>query len=230
MEHDNEPSDAHSLEDLLHRRYSCRAFLETPVPLETIRRILTIAQRTPTWCNTQSWRVWLTGPVATRELASALQERARSGRWAGYDLEEPLYEGVSLDRRREAGYGLYSALGIDREDREARRLQALENYRFFNAPNYMVVTAERALGSYGILDCGAYVGNVLLAAEAVGVASIAQGAVARHSDYLRSHFGIGAERVIVCGVALGFADEEHPANQFRTTRATIDEAVTWCGI
>jgi hypothetical protein len=45
------------LEELLNERYSVRAFLPKPVPRETIEHILTVAQRTASWCNSQPWQV-----------------------------------------------------------------------------------------------------------------------------------------------------------------------------
>jgi len=45
---------------------------------------------------------------------------------------------------------------------------------------------------------------------------------------LRAQLGIGTERTIVCGISFGLADPDHPANQFRTRRAPIADAVRWC--
>jgi nitroreductase len=91
----------------------------------------------------------------------------------------------------------------------------------------LLVTSERALGTYGVLDCGAWVNNFLLAAASHGVATVAQAALAQRSALLRSWFGIAEDRHIVCGISFGYADPEHPANRFRTTRAPLHEVVRW---
>jgi nitroreductase len=91
----------------------------------------------------------------------------------------------------------------------------------------MIVTSERDLGVYGAVDCGLYVGNLLLAAQSLGIATIAQAALARCSPFLHSYFDIPDTRTVVCGVSFGYADGEHPANGFRTRRADLSEAVTW---
>jgi hypothetical protein len=55
-----------------------------------------------------------------------------------------------------------------RGDREAYAKQGLENYRLFGAPHVAIVTSDEALGTYGAVDCGAYVNNFLLAAQSLG--------------------------------------------------------------
>ena len=84
-----------------------------------------------------------------------------------------------------------------------------------------------ALGVYGAIDCGAYVGNFMLAASSLGVASIAQAALGAFPDFVRAHFGLPAERRVICGISFGYEDGAHPANRFRTTRAALPEAVSW---
>lgn len=216
------------LEQLLKARFSCRAFRPEAVPRATIRRILDIAQRTATWCNTQPWQVTLTMPPATERLRAALYRRAVEDAPSGSDLPWPReYRGVYLERRRETGFALYEALGIGRADMAARQRQVLENFRLFGAPHLALITSDEALGTYGALDCGAYVANFLSAAQACGVGAIAQAALAHHSEFLRGHFGITDDRLVVCGISFGFADETHPVNGFRTSRASAEDAVSF---
>lgn len=90
-----------------------------------------------------------------------------------------------------------------------------------------IVTSDEALGVYGAIDCGAYVSNFALAARGLGVATIAQAALASYPDFIRSHFQLPEQQRVVCAVSFGFEDTTHPANAFRTTRAAIDDAVRW---
>lgn len=212
---------------LLHSRYSCRAFLPAPLPRATIERILAAAQRTASWCNAQPWQVYIASGDTLQTLRSALQARVASGPPAP-DLPWPReYRGVYQERRRECGLGLYDAVGIARGDREASARQAAQNFTMFGAPHVAVVTSDEALGPYGAVDCGAYVANFLLAAQSLGVASIAQAALAAYPDVLREVLGIGVDRTVVCAISFGTADAGHPANQFRTTRADPATAVVW---
>lgn len=221
-------TDAAALERLLGARRSCRAFLADPVPEPMIRRMLALAQETASWCNTQPWQVAVTLPPATQRLAGLLHARASAEMPAASDIPYPReYRGVYLRRRRETGFGLYSALGIAREDAAARARQSLENFRFFGAPHLALITTDEALGTYGAVDCGGYVATLLLAAQALGLGAVAQAAVARDSAFWHGELGIGPDRVVVAGVAFGWPDAADPASRYRPARATLDEAVAW---
>ncbi|GAA1970649.1 nitroreductase [Nocardioides panacihumi] len=220
-------TDYDALDGLLARRRSCRAYLDREVPRADIERMLALAQRTASWCNTQPWGLVVTSGATTKELGEVLVDAATRGA-RGSDLPGPAaYEGVYQDRRRESGHGLYGSLGIERNDGPARSRQALENFRFFGAPHTAIVTSDRQLGTYGAVDCGAYVGNLLLAAESLGLAAVAQAAIAMVSGAVREFLRLPDDRVVVCAVSFGYADEGHPANAFRTSRAALDDVVTW---
>jgi nitroreductase len=217
------------LENLLTARHSCRAFLSTPLPRVTIENLLSIAQRTPSWCNTQPWRVHIVSGAVLDEFRGHYVGRARQSEGSA-DLELPLaYRGEYLARRRECGIALYSSLGIAREDKVRAAEQALENYRFFGAPHLAVISTERDLGAYGAVDCGGYISVFLLASASLGIAAVPQAAVAMHSAFVREFLKIPDGRQIVAGIAFGLERTDHPSNAFRTTRADTDDVVTWVG-
>jgi nitroreductase len=216
------------LEELLGERYSCRAFRPDPVPRPTIERILKAAQRTASWCNSQPWQVVIASGEAKERFRRAIYSTASSGAPEDGDFPFPReYRGVYLERRRESGFQLYNTLGIARGDKNAYAKQALENYNFFGAPHVAVIHTDEALGIYGAIDCGAYVGNFMLAAQALGLGTIAQAALARQSGLIRGHFKLGDDRRVVCGISFGFPDHDHTINSYRTSRAGLAETVTF---
>ena len=218
-----------TFERLLDERHSCRGFRANPVDKTVIERILKIAQKTASWCNAQPWQLIITCAAETVRFRNLLTEYA-AGHSAQPDIPFPReYRGVYLKRRRECGFQLYDSVGIPRGDRQASARQAMENFRLFGAPHVAIVTTDEALGPYGILDCGAYVSNFSLAARSVGVATIAQAALAAHAPFIRKFFDLPTDRLIVCGISFGYEDESHPANAFRTSRAPLPETVTWVG-
>jgi nitroreductase len=220
-------SDAEMLKRLLSTRHSCRAFLRDPVDDDLIARILGISQRTPSWCNAQPWQVIITKGTATERFRTALCDYVTKNPPAP-DMAFPReYRGAYLQRRRTCGFRLYEAVGVARGDREAYAKQGFENYKLFGAPHVAVITSDEALGTYGAVDCGAYVNNFLLATQSLGIASIPQAALASHSKFVREHFGLGDDRLVVCGISFGYEDRASKANSFRTSRASLDEVVTW---
>ena len=216
------------LEELLHERYSVRAFLPESVPRETIAHVLEVAQRTASWCNSQPWQVVIASGEAKERFRKLIYAEAAAGANDEHDFTPPReYRGVYQERRRESGFQLYNTLGIIRGDKAAYARQALENYNFFGAPHVAIIHTDEALGIYGAIDCGAYVGNFMLAAQALGLGTIPQAALARHSGLIRRHFNLGDDRRVVCGISFGFADTAHKVNSYRTTRAGVADTVTF---
>jgi nitroreductase len=218
-------NDAQVLERLLAERWSCRGFTDEQVPRDVIERLLTIAQRTPSWCNVQPWQLVITSGEETVRLKEAL---LRSFDWSGSDFDFPAgYNGIYRERRRESGWQLYDAVGVTKGDREASALQMLRNFEFFGAPHAAIITTDADLGVYGAIDCGLYVESFLLAAQALGLGACAQAALAAGSPFLHEYFDLPETRKVVCGIAFGYADPDHPTATYRTSRASLDEVVTF---
>ena len=215
------------LEDLLLRRWSCRAFLPDSVPRESITDLLRLAQRAPSWCNTQPWDVIITHGQGTERFRRELSAYARNGQMKP-DLPMPEdYQGKYLERRRECAAQLYESLGIARGDRERSAAQASKNFELFGAPHVAIITIDAAQGLYAAVDAGVYVGHFLLAATAMGLSTIPQAALAVYSPFVRDYFGIPEDRRILAGISFGYADITHPTNGFRTSRAGVEEVTQW---
>lgn len=215
------------LDEILDNRFSCRSFTSDPVPQETLEAIFASAQRTASWCNSQAWQVDLLTGASRDALSKRLVDHvATSGQVTDVPWPGP-YEGAYRDRRYECAAALYESIGIARDDKMGRLGQMLENFRFFGAPHVAIITSPAALGTYGVMDCGGYVANLLNAATAHGVGSIAQAAIAGYADVVRDELGTPEDRWIVCAVSFGNVDPEHPVNGFRTTRADLADVVTW---
>jgi nitroreductase len=224
---------AEQLEALLAARHSCRAFRPEPVPQPLIERMLAMAQRSASWCNSQPWQAIVTSGAATERVRQALFAHAEADQMAGerVALAQPdfpfpahdAYQGVYRERRREVGWQLYRSVGIAHGDRAASLQQALLNFSLFGAPHMLMITSERDLGVYGALDCGLYLSNFMLAAQSLGVATVAQAALATYAPLMRELLDIPENRVVVVGASFGYADATHPANGFRAERAAVSE-------
>lgn len=217
-----------ALEAIVRARRSCRAFLPTPVPRKDVERIFELAQRSPSDCNIQPWHVYLVEGHRLDAIREALHAEAVAEAPSSADIG-PIerYSGEFLERRRDCGWSLYGALGILRGDREASHRQALENYRFFGAPNAAFLTSHASTGERGIFDTGIYLGNLLLAMEAASVAAVPQAAIAFRAGTVRRFIPIPGEQRLICAVAFGYARRDHPVNLFRLGRAPLEESVTF---
>ncbi|WP_415402285.1 nitroreductase [Tateyamaria sp. SN3-11] len=216
-----------SLLATLQARFSCRAFLPDPLPKDTISQIVQAARHTPSWCNAQPWQLIVTTGAATDTFRDALYAAASTTAPAP-DLPWPEgYPGIYGERRRACGFQLYDAVGVEKGDRTASAAQMMENYRLFGAPHVAIVTAPSVLGPYGAMDTGGFVTAFCLAAQTLGVATIPQAAVAAQAPFVRQHFDIAEDRMILCAISFGHADPNHPANSFRTERADPGDIIEW---
>src|SRR5579863_7928014 len=215
-------------EQVLRTRYSARKFLPREVEPDVMQKILELAQRTASWCNTQPWHLVITRGAATDRFREAMTAHVLSGVPPEPDFAFPeRYEGIYRSRRVRCGVQLYESLSIAREDKAAARVQSLENFLLFDAPHVALLTTEAALAFWGGVDCGLYINSFMLAARSLGVDSIAQAALASHPDFVREYFGLPENRKLVCGISFGYADDHHAINRYRTERAQVADAVTF---
>jgi nitroreductase len=215
------------LEALWRARTSKRAFRPEPLPRATLLELFSAAQRAPSWCNVQPWRVAITEPPKTGALSAALIAAARSSP-PHAELPFPVeYPSPYREQRVACGIALYRAMGIAREDTAGRFDAWLRNYALFDAPHVAIVACDRRLGPYALVDVGVWLGYVLTAAAALGIDTCPMASVAAYPDVLRAHLPIAPTDAILFGLALGRADEEAPANRCRTTREPVDANVTF---
>lgn len=220
-------TDFETLNRIATERYSCRAYKPDPVPRETIQNIVQVAQKVPTWCNAQPWKLTITEGAGTQRFGAALYDQAMSNA-PDPDIEWPkAYPGTLGERRRACGFQLYDALQIPKDDRAGRAAQMMENFRFFGAPHVAIVTTPAVLGTYGAVDCGGFVAVFTQAATAQGLGTIAQGAIAAQAPFVRDFFELPEDEWVLCAISFGYPDTNHPANAFRTDRAAVGDVVTW---
>lgn len=216
-----------TLDAVFAARFSCRGFRSDPVPKDVVRKIVETARRAPSWCNAQPWRIVVTSGAETDRFRAAMLDEVANGQSAP-DLSFPTgYSGVYQDRRRACGWQLYEAVGVAKGDRAGSAQQMMRNFALFDAPHVAILSSPAELGPYGAMDCGGFVTAFCVAAQALGVATIPQAALASYAPFLHRYFDIPNDRLILCGVSFGYADPKHPANSFRTSRADIDDVMDW---
>lgn len=222
--------DFAALERTLTHRRSCRGYLPDEVPRDVIEQVLSAAQHTASWCNTQPWQLHIVSGEARDALSKAAVENVIStfGQPVPSDFPFPrAFTGVYDERRKDVGWQLYDAVGVQRGDRDASAMQMLRNFEFFGAPHVAIVTTDADLGVYGAIDCGLYVNSFMLAAEALGLGTCAQAAIGQVAPAIREFLALPDDRQVVCGISFGHPDPDHPSAQFMSRRAPVTDAVTF---
>lgn len=210
-------------------RHCKRAFLDRPVPREILERVLKAAGHAPSPRNTQFWQVAVVTGDARAEVSRQLCRAADSA--AQYEPDysnRPTPMGELPERRARAwGAGYYGAMGIARDDTAGRREVERRNLRFYDAPVAMVFHLPSAAVAGTFLEMGFFVQNVMLGLVASGLGSCPQYSVARYGDVLRDVLHLGADRLVVCTLCVGYPDEAAPVNAFYPERAPLAEYVQW---
>lgn len=219
----------HAMLDAIASRRSIRAFRADPVPRATVEQLLAFAGMAPSGSNIQPWSVHVVQGEKRRALARVLLEAHDVGAesTAEYHYYPKTWRAPFLERRRQTGWLLYESLGIRRGDHAASHAYRGTNYNFFGAPVGLIVTLGRDMEHGSWIDVGAFVQTLMLAARAFGLHTCAQAAFANYADRVRATLGIPEGEVVVCGISIGHADLEHPANRARTTRAAVGDFTTF---
>ena len=217
--------------DALYNRFSARAFSPRAVTKETLLKIFEAAARTPSWANSQPWEVFVAGGEVLNNLRSANVERFRSGAPRALDMPAPPKWPEEIQARMDLNMAeRLRTLGIEREDREARRELSEHNYTFFNAPVVAFLCMDKNLTSWSAFDMGAFSLSIVLASFEYGVDSIPAITMAAYPDLIREALDIPPELTVLFSIALGYRDEDNALNRFRSIRRPVDEIVRFRGI
>lgn len=221
-----------SVAETLRARRSVRAFLPRPVERATIEEMLGLAARAPSGGNLQPWHVDIVTGAPLTALKAAVRASLAAGP-AGEGLEFAVYPSPLPEpwrsRRFASGEALYAAIGIPREDRPARLAQFARNYDLFGAPVALFFSLDRRFDRPQWAHLGMFMQNLMLLAEENGLATCPQEAWAAVHRTVAEHLALPADRLLYCGMALGYADPDAPINGLRTGRAPLADFATFRG-
>ncbi len=217
----------YDLDKSIVERRSVRGFRPEPVPRETLQEVLELAQRAPSNCNVQPWRVYIASGETMEGLRAALVETAKAGKSQAMAGTVDDFYGGYRDKQVACAVELYGKMGIERDDRAGRRWAMLRNFEFFDAPHVAYVCMSKRFGIGVALDVGMYVQTLTLAMQSRGISSCAQAALRAFPDVAAAHLGIPDDEQILCGLSFGYEDPEVPANQTRQPRDPISNNVVF---
>jgi nitroreductase len=205
------------------QRKSTRAFLPKEVEREKIVRILDAARHAPSGANTQPWQVAAVSGRQKRELQTLMENAFAAGEPEPKDYRYYPEKWLApySGRRTSCGMQLYSAVNIERQDREQRRRQWAANYRAFDAPVMLLFFIDSCLATGSYLDYGMFLQSLMLAALEEGLATCPQAALAEYPRIVRGFLGYPDSALLLCGIALGYEDTSAPINQYRTPREEV---------
>jgi len=223
------PTPATSVTEAIKARYSVRAFRPDPVPDEVIHEIFDIARLVPSNSNTQPWHVAVVSGPARDAL-----ERRIFAEIEAKNLPSPTWPsgGVGLtgdykQRQIDCAKGYYSEMGIEYEDRKARRELLLNNWRFFGAPHAAFFSMPETMHRANAVDMGIFLQSIMLLMVEHGISSCAQGALAAYPGPVHEIADIPEGNALLCGLSFGYEDTDAPANNVRMDREPLDRVASF---
>ncbi len=217
-----------TIDEILKNRLSVRAFLDKSIPEETLNRIFSNAQLSPSNCNVQPWQIYVVSGTKKDALKDKLVGAVMSGNPPNPDFDWRVkYDGIHKERQYGSANALYSSMGIERSDKEARMMAMLRNWMFFDAPHVLFFTMEKYLNIMGAVDMGIYAQTVSLLMSEEGISSCMQGALGQFPDPVREFLSIPEGQGILFGMSFGYEDKADKVNTTRTDRAPLDDSVTF---
>jgi nitroreductase len=215
--------------DALQERKSVRAFLDKPLEKETINTILDAAKHAPSGVNMQPWFVHIVSGSKKQAIEHQMITAFESGVLASmdYDYYPNEWKEPYKSRRKATGLLMYKTLDITIDDKIRQKEQWKANYRAFDAPVVLYFFIDRSLEKGSYLDYGMFLQSVMLAATELGVASCTQAALAQYPDIVRNNLHVEKEKLLLCGIALGYEDTSAAINSYRTDRISLDTFVTF---
>jgi nitroreductase len=223
-----------AVDDAITSRRSMRAYLPTPVPRESIEDILQAASRAPSGTNAQPWKVHVLTGASRDTLCASILAAHNDPTIAVTHTEEYAYyptqwQSPYIDRRRKVGWDLYGLLGLARTDKLGMHHQHGRNYAFFDAPVGLIFTIDRVMQQGSWLDYGMFLQNIMVAARGRGLDTCPQAAFTQYHRLITEHLGLGEGEMVVCGMALGYADSGAVENTLVTERAPVSEFARFHG-
>jgi nitroreductase len=214
--------------EAVESRRAVRGFTDEPVPREVLERVLSAAAWSPSGSNVQPWNVYVVTGAPLAELKKRAVERVATGvPWdeREYEMYPPAMKSPYRERRSAFGVERYSALGVAREDTEARMRAAIANWDCFGAPAALFVYIDRDMGPAQWSDVGMYLQSVMLLLRDEGLHSCPQMAWSQVRETVADVLSPPDGLILFCGLSIGY--EDPAVSYIRTGRVPLDETVTF---
>lgn len=215
--------------DAIKSRHCKRKFLDKQVNKETLEKILLIAGNAASSKNSQPWQATIVSGSAKNKLKTLLCEKAELEKEDSPEytyMTHPMPD-LYLQRAKKVGYELFALKGIDRKDTVQRKEHWMENYRFFNAPVVMIFHLHKGAERGNFLDMGLFLQNIMLGLVSEGLGSCPQFSLCSYAETIKEFLHIPLDKIVVCGLSLGYVDESDKVNSFIPERLPLSSYTQW---
>jgi nitroreductase len=219
--------------EAINNRSSKRAYLPKPIEKDILKKILQSAAQTPSGANMQPW---VTYAISNQDILKRVGDAVIAKMDEGIENDQFIqYYPVKWvnpykKRRIVTGSGLYKLMGVDRKDNDTRIEMWKDNFRWFGAQNVIFVCTDKNNidGAEGVLlDCGAYMQSIMLAAQEFGIDSCPQGSTTEFGRVIAKELELPENLVLLYSIVLGYADKDAKINSYQPERVKLEDSVTF---
>lgn len=211
--------------DSLKKRKSVRAFLNKEVEKEKINTILESAISCPSGVNMQPFEVCVVSGDKKLQIENKMIEAFNNNQKEKMDYQYYPLEWIEpfKSRRKELGLLLYSTLGITKDDKEKQISQWKANYKAFGAPTVIYFFMDSSLEKGSYIDYGIFLQSIMLVSTQLGLATCPMASLAEFPSIVKNELNIPKDKILVCGIAIGYEDETAIINSFKSKRIKLEE-------
>ena len=212
--------DAKSFDNLMKLRHSVRFFEAKEIPSQTPKEIMSTALQSPSWCNSQTWAIYVASGKTLTEIKKIWIQKNNEG-IKGYSDINPGHRTETSEKTQKNMNQLFKDIGELLKDPTMKEFMDSQKV-LFNAPTLVYLTLPKKRIEYSILDLGAIEMSIILAAKSHGVDSLIAYETIKYPDVIRNFCKVPEDEDIVIGIALGYEDNNE-LNKFRAKKLTIEE-------
>lgn len=214
--------------DCIKTRQSIRRFKPDQIPKETLMELIENAHWSPSYKNTQPWEVVILSGQKKKEVSELMIRLFEAGTPPSPDLETPTsWPEAEQARIQHLLAARAEATGIDLNDPEIIKKSKKANFNFYHAPHAIYLLQDRSLNSWSFVDLGLFAQTLMLAAHAMGLATVPQAFTTDFAGEIKAFLNIPASKRLVLGLSVGYPDMDSPVNAMKTDRSDIEEIVSW---
>ena len=219
--------------EAITNRSSKRSYLSKPVSKEIQEKILKAASMTPSGANMQPWVVYaISNKEVLKNIGDTIIEKMNSGVEQDQFIQYyPLkWTNPYKKRRIQTGVGLFTLMEVDRKDTQKRTEMWHDNFRWFGAPTVFFVFTDKALidnAQGALIDCGAYMQSLMLAAKEFDLDTCPQGSTTEFGKVVANVLNTPDNLALLYSVVIGYADQDAKINSYQPSRVSLEDNVTF---
>jgi len=206
---------------------SIRKFKPVPVPKDVLLDVISTAQWSPSYKNSQPWEVIIVSGEKKEALSKLMIDLLGSGQENCPDIQPPeSWPEAESARIAELFKKRKEVTGIDLADPKIVVKSKKANFNFYGAPHAIYIYQDASLSQWSLFDLGIFAQSLMLAAHANGLGTVPQAFATDYAQEIKKFLSIPETKRLVLGFSVGYPDMDSPLNSFRTDRVDTDEIVT----